>query len=1132
MKKLFVFLMVLIMGLFLISCIPQYTLTITIDPQQAETAGCGIKYISNPQNNDGTYNNGSIITFKVVEAIGWKFDKFEGSEVTGEGTDANPYSVTVVNDTSLTVKFVEKTITLTVSIDPQQAATDGCGIQYISNPQNEDGTYNSGSVITFKVIEAGDWEFYQFSGLNVTGEGTDANPYSMTITNSTYLTVRFGKETVEDFEDGFWYPYQAKIPWYKSFVVDDNFNYGWESCIPGIYQTETVYDGTYSFEFGETSDDLSNYQWKTRGFLSVIINVPQSGGTVSFAYKVNCAEQVGELEEGFRFYRDTDLIQDDTQFTPSEPTLFVAGNQDWTTHTETYTGGTYHLLFSYWNTPVVTNAGDSTAWLDNITFSAGITFEKPESASGSFAYYDEGLNLVDNPFTIITKPVNTNEEVTLYADIYNSYYAYPTETDAELKGTQKDSKKLNKDRSGSRADIWLCGDDPASLTDTRVKFSDPDVNPYYDTLSQYFTVTMQPDEVIVGKTRLMIHGNPPVNGYLTVVIPYSNDYGQTYTKWPVIYKIVKLVPLPTTITLTVNDNDKMVGHGENFSATVQVLDQWGQPMNPSSSESITLLSINTDTEVSSTNVLNGTKTLNFSGTSSTVEFTNLNFTGPKSENITLKAVLNSNQSIKDSKMMRIVKSVSLPFSVDFEAEDGWTTGSSFYSYEPGNWGDNFIEYEFNHFLWICYSGSASEYGFGVPTDHTTGTANGQYLIANVKKGSAYTDAVFITPNIDLTSYSNPKLHFWYYMNGEDTTYLSMDVYDGTQWNEDVLFIVGQQGPQWKEAVIDLTNYKTGSVVLRFSNTKEGYQNEPLLAIDDMSIVDEVIPLAEKFQISTGSNTNVISHNETFNLTVTALTSSDDPMIPSAGETVKLIVTDTVTGLAPINAMNGVIYGTFNGSSSTVTFNNFSFVGTTSENITIKAVLGSNNSVFAITKIRLVKKVNSININFESSNGWVVGDYITNNAGTFGQNVIHDEYNELRWICYSGNAGGLNPTIDHTTGTSAGQYIILNTNSGASGDYASIITPKIDLTTFTNPKINFWYCIDGVYSTVILVDILPDSAPDWITLTGLSSPSTNWTECNVDISAYKTGSATIRIRSVKGAPFISMMAIDDLKVIEN
>jgi hypothetical protein len=89
---------------------------------------------------------------------------------------------------------------------------------------------------------------------------------------------------------------------------------------------------------------------------------------------------------------------------------------------------------------------------------------------------------------------------------------------------------------------------------------------------------MQPDEVIVGKTRLMIHGNPPVNGYLTVVIPYSNDYGQTYTKWPVIYKIVKLVPLPTTITLTVNDNDKMVGHGENFSATVQVLDQWGQPM--------------------------------------------------------------------------------------------------------------------------------------------------------------------------------------------------------------------------------------------------------------------------------------------------------------------------------------------------------------------------------------------------------------------------------------------------------------------------------------------------------------------------------------------------------------------------
>ncbi|MCF8297513.1 MAG: right-handed parallel beta-helix repeat-containing protein [Saprospiraceae bacterium] len=179
---------------------------------------------------------------------------------------------------------------------------------------------------------------------------------------------------------------------------------------------------------------------------------------------------------------------------------------------------------------------------------------------------------------------------------------------------------------------------------------------------------------------------------------------------------------------------------------------------------------------------------------------------------------------------------TFPFFDDFET---FTVGSG--TYDPGNFdngwsGDPHVN-AYNNFQWVVNSGGTPSTGTGPANDHTTGTATGKYLYTEGNYGSTGASAFLISPCIDLSSFTNPSLRFWYHTFGANCNSIRVDVLYNGAWTLTVGIIYGQQMTSetdpWKQAVVDLTGYP-GIVRLRFRAIK-GSGTYADMAIDDVYI---------------------------------------------------------------------------------------------------------------------------------------------------------------------------------------------------------------------------------------------------------------------------------------------------------
>lgn len=80
---------------------PTYTLTVN-------TVGTGTVNVS----PDGPYPSGTSVTLTAVDSTGWKFDSWSG----GATGSANPTTITITGDTTVTATFVEDTVTENVAL--------------------------------------------------------------------------------------------------------------------------------------------------------------------------------------------------------------------------------------------------------------------------------------------------------------------------------------------------------------------------------------------------------------------------------------------------------------------------------------------------------------------------------------------------------------------------------------------------------------------------------------------------------------------------------------------------------------------------------------------------------------------------------------------------------------------------------------------------------------------------------------------------------------------------------------------------------------------------------------------------------------------------------------------------------
>ncbi len=145
---------------------------------------------------------------------------------------------------------------------------------------------------------------------------------------------------------------------------------------------------------------------------------------------------------------------------------------------------------------------------------------------------------------------------------------------------------------------------------------------------------------------------------------------------------------------------------------------------------------------------------------------------------------------------------------------------------------------------------------------------------------------------------------------------------------------------------------------------------------------------------------------------------------------------------------------------------------------------------------------------------------------------------FRWNVDEGStiSGSTGPNVDHTTGSSTGNYLFTEASSGSAGDEAYVYSPIYDLSSLTTPLIKFWYHMYGAAMGELHLDI--DAGSGWVNdiTTALigqqqANQSDPWLERTVDLSTYSGQTVKFRFRGIKGSSYTGDMAIDDVTVDE-
>jgi hypothetical protein len=163
--------------------------------------------------------------------------------------------------------------------------------------------------------------------------------------------------------------------------------------------------------------------------------------------------------------------------------------------------------------------------------------------------------------------------------------------------------------------------------------------------------------------------------------------------------------------------------------------------------------------------------------------------------------------------------------------------------EAGSIPEGWINETGDDFDWFILSGPTPSNNTGPSGDHTTGSGYYMYTEAT-NPNNPNKRADLITPNFDLSSFTDVELGFWYHMYDNTVNNymgtLHLDVFLNDAWIEDAMTpISGNQGDQWHEQVVDLTAYVGEIIKLRFRGiTGSGYASD--IAIDDFSIDGTII----------------------------------------------------------------------------------------------------------------------------------------------------------------------------------------------------------------------------------------------------------------------------------------------------
>lgn len=448
-----------------------------------------------------------------------------------------------------------------------------------------------------------------------------------------------------------------------------------------------------------------------------------------------------------------------------------------------------------------------------------------------------------------------------------------------------------------------------------------------------------------------------------------------------------------------------------------------------------------------------------------------------------------NDEISTSIQIRNASTQALPYSEDFSSFNTCptTTNCGATSCALSNGWYNATNFSEDDIDFRTHSGPTTSQGTGPNGDHTSGTGN--YLYTEASGSCAFRTTHLVSPCFDLTQTLQPEASIWYHMLGTALGELHVDILaDGVWYTDAVAPIVGNQGNNWMQLIIDLTPYVGKTVNIRFRGITGGSWSS------DIALDDFLIQELSSAPIADFSSETIACPSEP-----TALTDMSQPA-PSTW----------LWSISP-NTFSFVNGTNANSQSPEVTFNQ---LGNYSVKLVVSNIFGTDS----------VEKQNYISVTNGSPTP-LIEDFSAPNLKA-GWSIDNPD-NDIGWARSTPIAGSDNNTtnamfMNHFSYPSNGETDILETE-------------LIDLNNVLNPYMTFdiahaRYSSDN--EDALKVEISTDcgqtfvpsgyekegqnlaTVPDQTTVFSPTS-GTQWRTDTIDLSPYANGNITVRFIALNG-----------------
>ena len=426
-----------------------------------------------------------------------------------------------------------------------------------------------------------------------------------------------------------------------------------------------------------------------------------------------------------------------------------------------------------------------------------------------------------------------------------------------------------------------------------------------------------------------------------------------------------------------------------------------------------------------------------------------------------------------------------------------------------------------NFTWFTETTTTNSSGTGPNSDHTTG--NGTYLFTEASNGNFGNETSLITPCIDISSLSAPRLSFWYHKFGSAMGNLAIDIEYKGEWVNNVHIINGQthssNAAAWLQADINLISYAGTNIRVRFRGIR-GNDFQGDMAIDDVSIYEpasqdiQVVNILSQ-ELGCGLNANdtivVMLENKGSNpidslnlgFRINGNTIASEVIYPSlpAGDTL-IYYFSTPADLSIGGIIQIKVFANLVGDP-----NNF--------NDSLTKNVSSENSITA----PFLETFDIINDNQTGSltNGWVAGNSL------------------FAWRSEKTTTPsfGTGPSKDNTSGT--GTYMYTEANNGIFGSVAELYSPCIDLTPVNNPFLSFWYHKFGSNMGDLMVDVYDGDkwTNNLVVISGQTHTASAdlWLKQTISLIPFKGKNIKIRFRGIRANGTLGDMAIDDVRIYD-